>query len=224
MSKNRPICHISLFLLLFLMGIGKNSYAQMERSFDEEKIGTYQKEGAYQYGLEPGPKERPKESQTPQKTANVNAGEMGKWIMYAIIGVAFILIAVLLIRQFSNSARSNSKLITDAVPLAEDIEDIYSLNFGQKIIDAEKNKDFRLAVRYQFLRALRKLDESQLIKWQKNKTDREYALELSDPDIREHFGRITTVFEHVWYGGFQANEQNYRKMQTYFQQFINKVK
>lgn len=211
----------TVLLLLIFSGTGL-CHAQGQRAFEEKNLESYRNDSRYDYGPEPLPKK--KEARRPTKKGDFNAGEIGKWIMYAIIGIAFVLIAGLLIRHYGNFRRPNRSLIGNDLTDLDQIEDIEGLNFGQKIIEAEKAANFRLAVRWHFLRALKKMNERNMITWQKNKTNRDYYFEISNPVVRDQFDKISMVFDHVWYGDFPTSEANYKGMQAHFQNFINLIK
>ena len=73
------------------------------------------------------------------------------------------------------------------------------LNFDEEITKAERSGDYRLAVRYQFLRKLKLLNDRQAIKFAIDKTNSTYAKEMS-AGLRPGFRTIAGHYENVWYG------------------------
>lgn len=97
-------------------------------------------------------------------------------------------------------------------------ENIHELNFDEIIRKSENQKDFRLAVRYQFLFILKKLADQKIINWNPEKTNKDYISELKSADSKSNFKEVVYIFENVWYGEFEVDEQRYH----YFKQkFIN---
>ncbi|WP_034671625.1 hypothetical protein [Epilithonimonas caeni] len=98
-------------------------------------------------------------------------------------------------------------------------ENIHEINFPQSILKFEKQQDYRSAIRYHFLFALKKLSDKDLINWNPEKTNRDYLKELKDINLKENFSRIIYVYDYIWYGEFDAEEKDYQYFKTYFNKF-----
>lgn len=111
-------------------------------------------------------------------------------------------------------AKKNQKIISN-----QDLhENIHEINFTQTIENFERQKDFRSAVRYQFLNTLKKLADKKLILWNPEKTNQDYLVELKSAELKADFENLAYIFDYVWYGEFDISENNY----THFQQkFLN---
>ncbi len=97
-------------------------------------------------------------------------------------------------------------------------ENIHEINFDEIIRKSENLKDFRPAVRYQFLFVLKKLADQKIINWNPEKTNKDYISELMSTDSKNDFKEVVYIFENVWYGEFEIDEQRY----NYFKQkFLN---
>ncbi|WHF50384.1 DUF4129 domain-containing protein [Chryseobacterium gotjawalense] len=97
-------------------------------------------------------------------------------------------------------------------------ENIHEINFSESIEKFERQKEYRSAIRYQFLLVLKKLADKKLITWNPEKTNKDYLSELKVKDLKAGFKELAYVFEYVWYGEFEVNEENY----LYFKQkFLN---
>ena len=103
---------------------------------------------------------------------------------------------------------------------AQDLEEnIHEINFPQSILMFEKQQDYRSAIRYHFLYALKKLTDKNLIDWNPEKTNRDYLKELKNNQLQEGFRRIIYIYDYIWYGEFQAQETDYQHYKTYFNKF-----
>ena len=110
---------------------------------------------------------------------------------------------------------------SDRVSLPYDTlyEDIHAIDFQEAIEEASRQRNFRLAVRLLYLRALKTLTDQELISWQINKTNRTYVYEITEPSLRRRFEQLTSSFEYVWYGDFPVNEERYQEIKREFDSF-----
>lgn len=130
-----------------------------------------------------------------------------------------VLLVFILIRFFMNanaSASENGSQQKAYVGLSEEEhiiknEDIQVLI--QKALDA---KDYRLAVRYSYLYMLQLMSEQEVIDWQLQKTNHDYENEIQKPDLKKAFGKITRLYDYVWYGDFDIDEPQYRQAEIIF--------
>ncbi|MBO0936547.1 DUF4129 domain-containing protein [Fibrella sp. HMF5335] len=98
-------------------------------------------------------------------------------------------------------------------------ENIHDINFTDRINEAIEGRSYRLAVRLLYLQTLKRLTDNGLIHWQVNKTNRQYAHELTGNALRPGFDRLTTQFEYVWYGDFPVDEDRFGIIRQQFQEF-----
>ncbi|PHI19432.1 hypothetical protein CEQ90_13000 [Lewinellaceae bacterium SD302] len=76
---------------------------------------------------------------------------------------------------------------------------------------AEKNEQFELAVRLQFLALLKRLHEEDYIKFAKDKINRAYLREMEEyPELSAGFRKLTHNFERNWYGQYPIDPFTYR--------------
>ncbi|MBR5727613.1 MAG: DUF4129 domain-containing protein [Muribaculaceae bacterium] len=91
---------------------------------------------------------------------------------------------------------------------AED-EDIYGIDFDDRINQAVTQHDWREATRLTYLKTLRWLADNNRIDWALFKTPSQYTREERSPEFRD----MTNEFLRVRYGNFDANEATYNEMQ-----------
>jgi Domain of unknown function (DUF4129) len=102
-------------------------------------------------------------------------------------------------------------------------ENIYGIDFDQAIADAEGRSAYREAVRWLYLKSLRVLADNNLIDWKINKTNIDYATELSAGNHYKDFQQLTRYYEFAWYGEFDLNHQDYQKVSQSFIRFNKTV-
>lgn len=97
-------------------------------------------------------------------------------------------------------------------------ENIHEINFSESIEKFERQNDYRSAVRYQFLLVLKKLTDKKLINWNPEKTNKDYLSELKTKELKMGFKELAYIFDYVWYGEFEVNEESYNNFK---QKFLN---
>jgi hypothetical protein len=94
-------------------------------------------------------------------------------------------------------------------------QDLENVNFDQSIADAVARKQYRLAVRYSYLKILKMLSDRGLIVIRQDKTNRQYVRELKEP-LRTHFKALTRLFDYAWYGNRTLSETDYAESRGAF--------
>lgn len=141
-----------------------------------------------------------------------------KPLFYLII-IATIIFVIL--KLFGVEIRNLFSKTPATVEIPFDIinENIHELNLDQLIAQATELKNFRLAVRYLYLKVLKQLSDSELIVWKTGKTNRMYVVELNKNQLHQPFEYLTTQFEYVWYGEFEMNDKTYENVRSKFVEF-----
>lgn len=140
--------------------------------------------------------------------------------LFAIILVGFLLYFIIkyILGKDGNFifGRKNKKMNLNVEELHENIHEI---NFPESIAKFEHSGDYRSAVRYQFLFILKKLSDKKLINWNPEKTNKDYVAELKAPHLKNEFFDLSYIFDYVWYGEFNIDEQSYQKFKNQYQAF-----
>ncbi|MFT7588662.1 MAG: putative membrane protein SpoIIM required for sporulation [Limisphaerales bacterium] len=104
-----------------------------------------------------------------------------------------------------------------------DIEDIADLDLAALLLMAESEGRWRDALRLQFLIVIQKLSEKNLIKWQQDKTNREYLREMRAHNEFKDFRSLTLVFERVWYGDAFVDANAFSNWKPRFNGFLKTI-
>jgi hypothetical protein len=102
--------------------------------------------------------------------------------------------------------------------------DIADQNLDEKIQHAVAARDYRMAVRYMYLKALQLLNEKQWIRYHANGTNYEYVNQMSTHKQASEFSFLTRVYEYVWYGEFTITAEQFDLVHKNFSHFYNAVK
>ncbi|MBZ0205431.1 MAG: DUF4129 domain-containing protein [Flavobacteriales bacterium] len=103
-------------------------------------------------------------------------------------------------------------------------ENIQQLDLDHLLAKAEHSGDWRSALRFQYLKVLRRLMDDGSIEFQPRSTDRDYLRQLRDPAERAHFGELSFLFKWAWYGDAPMDEARYRKLAPTFSSFHTPIR
>lgn len=102
-------------------------------------------------------------------------------------------------------------------------ENVHEMDFDTLIANAMKNKDYRLIVRFLYLKNLKLLSDKEIIEWKSNKTNYSYQHEISNNNLRSKFLEATLIFDYIWYGEFPLNESKFSEIYARMNDFNNMI-
>lgn len=100
-------------------------------------------------------------------------------------------------------------------------EDIHIMNFDRLIDDAVANGQYRIAIRYLYLKLLKDLSDKNLITWKAEKTNNDYINELHYSAYEKEFRAVTILFDYAWYGDMPVNENIFGQVKSSFSGFYH---
>lgn len=133
------------------------------------------------------------------------------WVF--IIGIFIAAVIYFLVQQKINIF-SRSSVAADHDNDSEELEDIFHLSYSKLIQQAEKNKDYRIAVRLMFLQLLKSLSDANAIQYQPDYTDLHYQQQLHNSKYYADFSKVCRNYEYVWYGKFEMTEERYASIKN----------
>ena len=157
--------------------------------------------------------------QEPRRTVDLS----GYNFFRSIFGILFWIVAIglfayLVYRLFlSNSSffsRNRKNVSADIQITTEDANDPEAV-----LRNAIRIGNYRLAVRYLYLRALLRLSERKFIEINANKTNYEYVNEVRKHKFANEFASLTLQYEYVWYGEYPVDKRLFEQIQEGFTQF-----
>ncbi len=109
--------------------------------------------------------------------------------------------------------------------ISEKTEDITKIDFNELISQALGKNDYKLAVRYNYLKILITLSKVGALDLREFKTSSQLVSELKNKDkYYEPFKNLTRIFENIWYGDHKVEEGFYKKISEDFNRFDNLVR
>jgi hypothetical protein len=129
---------------------------------------------------------------------------------YIIIIAVLVLICLFVLKLLGVDIRTAfGKKRVDTPEIAIYTENVHNMDFDSLIAAAFRNKDYRLVVRFLYLKNLKLLTDREIIEWKANTTNYSYLHEIENPDMRSRFMETTVLFDYVWYGEFMPDEANF---------------
>ncbi len=139
-------------------------------------------------------------------------------IYWSIASVALIIMIVLLRRsEWVSLVKPKSK--ATGFNFNDLNEDLDTINFNARIEEAEALGDYRLAIRWQYLKCLYELDKKGQISFANYKTTINYLYELKTEAVRDGFKEVSKVYEYIWYGEFKITAAHYSQHVLSFNTF-----
>lgn len=147
------------------------------------------------------------------------------WLSYvpyiAIVLFAGLLIWYLLANNFILFRKKKQGLAEDTS--VEEHQDLFSLDYAYQIQKALEQKNYRLAIRLQYLELLKKLTDRELIHFLPDKTNFDYLMQLRGSAYYDDFFAVTRSYEYSWYGLFDITEGMYQKINSVFQNLKQRI-
>ncbi len=136
-------------------------------------------------------------------------------VPYLLLGILLFLIIRFFIKTKTRSlifSQQNPNMVS----LSEEERIIKTQDIQQLINNALAEKNYRLAIRYYYLYILKLLSERELIDWKRQKTNDDYIDELSGSVLKNPFTRATLLYDYIWYGEFNIDQERYRRAEDVF--------
>jgi preprotein translocase subunit SecG len=154
--------------------------------------------------------------------------------IWTIIIVSVIVILLLFFRS-EVGGLVRPKTVSTAFSFSDVTEDISGIDFGRRISDALGTNDYRLAIRWHYLKILFLLDKNRIINFVPFKTNIDYGNEIRNfennigttgakgKNLYVTFRELSRVYEFVWYGKFDIDKNDYSKHAEEFLRFENQI-
>ncbi len=141
--------------------------------------------------------------------------------MIAIGIVIFILYKLVLSKgNFIFRKNSSSSSAAREIEEAHDIDN--ASDYDALIRQSYKLEDYRMAVRYLFLKTLRLLADKQLLQHSTDKTNFQYVQEMV-PEKKNDFANLVLNYEYIWYGNLKIVPDQYTQVEKKFTSFNSKI-
>ncbi len=110
------------------------------------------------------------------------------------------------------------------IPVADIEANLQTTDFKQLVATAEKDNNYRLAIRYYYLWLLKTLSNKEIITYDIEKTNSDYFNEISSKTVKDEFAYTSYLYNYIWYGEFDVNEAQFQKAREAFTTFLKSAK
>lgn len=169
------------------------------------------------------PKFEMKEPSGPSWIERLFASSFVRWFFWILAGGFVLFIIYRLFLAEGIFKKSSAKANTTKQPAVEEEVITAESDFDRLIRQAIAAGNFRLAVRYQYLKTLHLLAEKNYVQMAVDKTNFMYVQEIKNYDMQNAFARLTLNYEYVWYGEFTIDGVIYSNMENGFKSFNAKI-
>lgn len=159
-----------------------------------------------------------------QRDINLSNEPWSGW-SYVLITIAAIILGLLFYHLFLKNIQQENKVHVAADLSANNLQlhEIPTQQISQELQAAINDKNYRLAIRLQYLLLLKLMHENEWINWKMEKTNQHYITELDDASLRYDFKKCVYYFDQVWYGKKLLKESQYLEIAQLFQQLTKSV-
>lgn len=159
--------------------------------------------------------------------SGIEEGNLWNYVALILKILVIIGIGVLIIWLFSKYYSSRQKATAqhqNLVNLSEEEQLLRQKDLLSLVEEAEQNENYRLASRYLFLNTLKHLREKKIIDYQFQKTNSDYKSEITQDIIKTDFIYLSRLYEFVWYGDFELNVSDFKKIKSRSENLIINLK
>ncbi len=153
---------------------------------------------------------------------NPHVAKMVENIIYILL-ICFAVYILVRILAGKDAVSFFGKKNTVVAPINISEEHIESIDLDELISNALAERNFRLAIRYMYLKALQELTIKNVIDYHFEKTNTDYYREIADVTIKQYYNKISYLYDYIWYGEFDLDETGYEKAKKSFDQLQTKL-
>ena len=155
-------------------------------------------------------------------------GGIIKVIFYIILGIVAILLIYTLFRifgEFNFRWKSKKDQKPELVEMSDEklIEELEPESLENFLVDAKKQGNYALAIRYYFLLFLKKLQDEKTIQYHREKTNADYVSEIQNDKVIPVFLNLSLIYEYFWYGKKAIDKNGFSKLEPVFREQLYKT-
>ncbi|HLV93305.1 MAG TPA: hypothetical protein VKX34_09300 [Aequorivita sp.] len=149
--------------------------------------------------------------------------QLAEIVIYgSLVGFAlYILVKFLMGNQAASFFSRKSKSVA---PINIQEDHIQNIDLDAYITKALQEENYRLAIRYMYLKSLKLLSQNNLIEWNHEKTNSDYYNEIENGELKSSFNKISYWYDHIWYGEFTLDKSGFENAEKDFNQLNQNLK
>jgi len=100
---------------------------------------------------------------------------------------------------------------------------IHETDLERFLLEALAQGNFALAIRLYYLQVIKELSAKNIIRWAREKTNRDYQRELRQHRLAELFRLATLRYEEIWYGNQSLDAATYARLEPEFKRLLGDI-
>ncbi len=137
--------------------------------------------------------------------------------------VAAALVFFIIYKLFLSEGVFGKRSVKAGINLQTDEDDSRLINDYEALLrKAYEEGNWRLCMRFLFLKTLQRLNENDMINYTVDKTNSAYVKELPAAK-RNDFASLSLYYEYVWYGSIEIEKTVFDAIENKFNNFLNKI-
>ncbi len=159
--------------------------------------------------------------------SDASASNLVSIVIHAFVIIIFLAAVFFIFKAILNKdgkwifGKSSDKSI---IPVIDLERNIHETDFKSLIHSAEKEQNYRLAIRYYYLWLLKRMSQAEIIDYDVEKTNSDYYYEIKANATKEDFSYTSYLYNYIWYGEFDIDQTQFDKAKLAFTQFLNTIK
>lgn len=134
--------------------------------------------------------------------------------------IFFVFIAITQTRLY-HLFYSDNEIESTSYNISKSDEEI--VDYDEAIGQFKARQQFRDAIRVFYLKVINGLFTHGYLQFSKEKTNFDYLHDLTNDDLKSQFSAITSIYNHVWYGDVEINEDQFLRLSSSFQSFYTTI-
>ena len=147
-----------------------------------------------------------------------------KILVYALVIAVLVFLLYLLLKYTTNFFQEKIPKNKDEIDIEKIEENLHKSDLEKLLELALSKKDYKLAIRIQYLMIIKKLSEFKWIEWKKDKTNGLYVYEMTNKPQGNAFRAVTKLFDRIWYGDIQLTKEIYDNVNPAFSSLLTDIK
>ena len=211
---------IFLFLLL---SAALRLTAQASAIFPPERYDELRQEVVFEY---------PDKVEAPEPVANpfedLDLSTLRNPLIWTIgtlvvLGLGFLVYRIL--HDLELKKRAARKSVNEGVAVEEIVEEqLVASGVSLTMLErAEAAGQYAIAVRLLYIALLKALQDTKMIRYRKDFSNRDYRRQLAHNELRADFVKVTQAYERYWYGKYPIDRLSYRVTQRAFNELSDRI-
>lgn len=147
-------------------------------------------------------------------------------LMDVVYGMVVITLIGVLAYLLLKTGRRNTKIEKEELAGPAEWREAMNMTAGaieNELQNALAAREYRLAIRFLYLKNLKQLNERELVFPSPEKTNLQYRAELENAGLAGLFGSNTLIYETVWYGEAMPDSRQYQQYAPLFHELSDKT-